>query len=188
MNTTMRATLFVVLLAVLCGCPTLSKKESVVGLPLGQAAISIVGYYSTEVAPELLTQWFTVRKWIELSSDGRYASGHQHYVDGAPTAFIVEVPAGGFSEGSSKGSWRLVDDRLHLKSDFPVYTNAFGEFAPGGVAEALIIRKNDDWLIEWDHNEFVRTKPPNKSSDSTTSAGTSAAGQPRVPASAASHL
>lgn len=142
---------------------------------------ALVGYYSTGIVPDstIQWQWFTVRNWIDLGGDGRYVSGHQHYINGAPTPDFVQMPNGVTQEGSSRGTWRVVENRLILKSDLPVYSFGSAEFSTERFGEATVVRKNGDWMIVWDHNEYLRATPPN-SANSTAAADPPDKGQPPV--------
>jgi hypothetical protein len=86
---------------------------------------------------------------------------------------------GAVDEGSSKGTWKLVDNRLILKSDSPVYSLGSPVFSAEGLAEATVVRKAGDWVIIWNYYEFLRSKPP-VLDGSTTSAVTPDKNQPPV--------
>lgn len=145
----------------LCGCATTQPKDSGAGSDSAPPLNGLVGYYSTGVVPESTIQWLTVRYWIDLGGGGRYVAGHQHYINGAPTHDFVQMPNGVTEEGCSRGTWSVVGNRLILKSDFPVYSLGSAEFSKEGLGEATVVRKNGDWMIIWDHNEYSRATPPN---------------------------
>ncbi len=167
------------LLGFLCGCVTTQPRGSGAGSDSNPLRNALAGYYSTRIVPDSTIQWFTVRNWIDLGGDGRYVSGHQHYVNGAPTHDFVEMPPGLTEEGGSRGTWRVVENRLILKSDLPVFSFGSSAFSAEGLGEATVVRRAGNWVIIWDHNEFVKSKPP-VSVNSTTPAATPDKGQPPV--------
>jgi len=80
----------------------------------------------------------------------------------------------------------IAEDEVGITPDEMVVT--FKARTPRVYRELRIGLSQSDKIAKLVKAVFGEANQPNKSSDSTTSAGTSAAGQPRVPASAASRL
>jgi hypothetical protein len=133
---------------------------------------------------------------LTLYEDGTYVAGWWLYFDGKR---ILTMMFSGLEpydlQTNSRGSWRIADGKLILRSVGPAHSvtettrrQSVRSIHPEESQADLFLR-NGRWVVVWKDIEYPsRQETPNKSADSTASAGTSAAGQPRVPPSAASHL
>jgi hypothetical protein len=137
---------------------------------------------------------------LTLYEDGTYVAGWLLRIDGRRILTMIHSGVEPYDlQTNSRGSWRMTDGKLILRSVGPAYSvtemtrrQSVRSILPE-ESQADVFVGNGHWVIVWKAVEYhiedhSWEKTPNKSADSTVSAGTPAAEQPRVPASAASHL